>query len=525
MAANQSALLSDKRDGIIIAALVAAALALARASGIRGLGDSDPYAHLEYARQLVSSGFALRGHPYLPFTRLGADGIDLWWGFHLILAPFTIFDNLWGARLAGAVFSAVAAGCLAGILAHLGQRKAWLFVIAPMMWCPVYAYRAHLARPAHVTIVFLFICLMAGASAIRARWAFFASLVHACFHLSAPLSPVFASLGWACTRLICTERPEDRAGSDRGVLCAVAGMAGGLLLRPDRREYIGSAFLTAFEALGGQEGGKLPHAAFELVEPRPSEVLAEIVGPLLLLIIAFLVGRGRRSGAPQAIAALCLAAVPCVFLSFGSIRFVEYLVPLLCGAAALLWPSQPVGGRIFRVLVGVVAVASLGVGCWNLSRSWDVGNAIIDPPDTFEVMAAQVREVVPKGQVIFTDDPFVTEVLFSYLPEYKYIVAWDPAVLHTASPEDFWRWHHCVAEGKYCDTRNCESSPGDAVSINRVMMSFSSRFAITSYPRGVRSMQELMGADPEGFRLLFFSPGPVTGLFLWQPIDSNRALR
>src|SRR6185295_14538883 len=95
------------------AALVAALVALASASRMPGLGDSDPYRHMAYARMLVESGFALRGHPFLPFTLLGPTGADPWWGFHLLLVPFSFLGVLWGAKLAGAAISATVAGSLA----------------------------------------------------------------------------------------------------------------------------------------------------------------------------------------------------------------------------------------------------------------------------------------------------------------------------------------------------------------------------------------------------------------------------
>src|SRR5260370_4059453 len=69
-------------------------------SGVPGLVDPDGFSHLAYARRLVQSGFALRGHPFLPYTILAQSNVDLWLGFHSLPVPFTALSDLWGARLA-----------------------------------------------------------------------------------------------------------------------------------------------------------------------------------------------------------------------------------------------------------------------------------------------------------------------------------------------------------------------------------------------------------------------------------------
>ncbi|GAC1552813.1 MAG: hypothetical protein NVS2B9_18000 [Myxococcales bacterium] len=59
------------------AAAIAGVFALLCASGIPGLGDTDPYRHLATAAEVWRTRFALRGLPFLPFTLLGDTGVDL----------------------------------------------------------------------------------------------------------------------------------------------------------------------------------------------------------------------------------------------------------------------------------------------------------------------------------------------------------------------------------------------------------------------------------------------------------------
>src|SRR5204863_1305462 len=114
------------------------------------------------------------------------------------------------------------------------------------------------------------------------------------------------------------------------------------------------------------------------------------------------------------------------------------------------------------------------LGVWNARSVWRSAR-LFDPPEVYSALAARVRGEVPAGTVLFTDDPFVTEILISYLPEYRYIVAYDPAVLYLAGPERFWRWHHAAAEGSYCELPSCGSPHPSGAALIEVLRSFDTR--------------------------------------------------
>jgi hypothetical protein len=492
-------------------ALAAATVALAVAWGIQGLGDTDPYRHMEYAHQLWLSGLRLRGHPFLPFTTLGDSGVDLWWGFHLLLIPFTALGTLWGARVAGATIAAVQAGSLAALLCRAGQRSGWLFALAPLVISSQFTFRDHLARPSHLTVPLLMVNLLAGTGLLSPALAAAASFAHGLIHLSSPLSPVFAALGLVGARVV------KQGGSVRAAVWSSCGLAVALAVRPDRFEYLNVALLTNLGALGFFGGGHLPHTGFELNPIAPIQLLQQTWAGFALVAVAIGLGWGRpRCGSAATRVAAGLASAASLMMTLRSGRFLDYIVPFLVLSAGVLWPLEWKASRRTRaVLAGTVALAAATLLANNIRVGWKLGNAYIDPPRVFEEMAKQVRAHVAPGTLLFGDDLFLTGVLYAFLPEYKYVAAYDPSLLYFGNRRLFWIWHHVVVEGVDCDGVACPGAAPGPDEIAAAVHSFGTDWVITSYPQAIYSMQRVMLVSPQRFELIAHVPGPVTGLYLW----------
>ena len=480
------------RRQIWLAAACGAALALVCESGVPGLVDPDGFSHLAYARRLWQSGFSLRGHPFLPYTILGQSNVDLWLGFHWLLVPFTALSDLWGARLAGACIAACATAGLALALLRVGGP--WLLSLAPWGVSLLFAERGCNARPAHLTIPLVLAELLAGAGLVHPGWALGAAFAHGLLHLSAPLSPLFALLGLAGARLA-----RDK-GSPRALLWSIAGLALALLVRPDRALYPALAALISTTALSA----RLPHTGAELLFGGPLFFLGQTWPALALLAFALWRMRGEPWRIPARSAALIGAAAGAL-LCIGNLRFVDYCVPLMVLAVGAFWR---------RTLLPAAPLALLFA--LHLPQIWRDGSAYIDPPETYARIARAVRARVPPGELIFTDDPFVTEVFLSVLPEYRYIVAYDPGLLWLASPPLFWLWHHGATEAIECASRDCPPQPASGAAAARVLGEFRTRWAITSMPRGRRSMQEVMAGDGERFTFVALAPGSAYGLYFFE---------
>lgn len=492
---------------VVTAALGGALVASASAAGIHGLGDTDPYRHLAYAHALWSSGFTLRGHPFLPFTLLGQSGVDLWWLLHLVLVPFSFLGVVWGGRLAGVCFAAFFTGGCADAFRRLGVPAPHWLALTSLALSPQFTFRDHLARPSHLTVPLMLWCFAAGLGRVRPLAAGAAALVHGLLHLSSPLSPLFAMVGSLAARR------EDRARGVRGLVASGVGLAAALILRPDRFDYLNVALQTNLGALGLSGAGMIPHTAFELLPESPGRLFTETWPGWLALVAAAgagwrrsAVGRQTRLGVGALLALSVLAALR-------SGRFIDYVVPLQSLAIGVHLPAEASWARR-RAMLALAAAPALVLIALHVKNAWEVGNRYIDPPVVFERLAAQVRAQVPAGTLLFVDDPFLTGVVYAALPEYRYVVAYDPSLLYFADTPRFWVWHHAVVEGIACDRPACPDAVPSGEAIARAVAAFGTTWAVTSYPPGVPSMQTVLEQSPlwqETARI----PGPVTGLHLW----------
>jgi hypothetical protein len=506
-----------RRAEVAIAGVLAFAFAAACASGIAGLGDSDPYRHLQTARDLVESGFRLRGAPFLPFTLLGNSGVDLWLGFHWLLVPFTFLGTLWGARLAGAAIAAFTAVALAWLLRRLGQERPAAFALAPLAISPFFAFRDHLARPTHLTVPLLLAGLAAGAGELPPAFAFAAAFLHGLLHLSSPLSPFFVLLG------LCGARLAGGRGSPRALLWSVAGLALAFLARPDRAQYLTVAFLHNATTLDLLARESLPNSGLEAKPLAAAFLLAELWFGLALVAAAVWASRGRTPAGSRAMRASALLAVALVLpLSLRTARFLDYAPPLLALAAGLFWPREGLREGARRLVPAAAVLCAAALVARNLSIAWEVGNGNLGPPVTYERIAEEVRARVPPRAVLFTDDTFRTAPIYASLPEYRYISMADPSLLHAANPELFWQWHHAVHDATYCRARRCDGAPSGSDAVAAAVRGFSTEWIVTDASRHPSPMVRAMAAAPDRFELVGGAAAGGFGLALWhlQPAPS-----
>jgi hypothetical protein len=500
---------ADTRPGgrVAVAAVLAAAFALACASGIPGLGDNDPYRHLAYAAAVWRTGFTLRGWPMLPYTLLGDTGVDLWWGFHRLLIPFTALGTLWGARLAGACIAAAVAASIAWMLRRSGQPRAAWFALAPLAFSFFTAYRAQLARPAALTVPLALACLVAAAGELGPGFALAASFAYGLLHLSAPLSVFFALVGFAGARL------GGGKGSARAVLWSIGGLAAGILARPDRAFYLPVAFLTSANALGADSG--MSGMGAELRSLPVSDLAFEIWAGCGLLALAVVLSRSQQpAGSRPLRSAALLAVAATVALTLWSARFLEYCPALLAFAAGILWPGERLRSVPGRWAAWTAAAALIALAGRNLHLAWEEGS-FTGTPALYERLAVAVRQRVPGGAVLFTDDLFRTAPIFASLPEYRYLAMADPSLLYASSPLDYYRWLHAVEDGNLCEAPAC---PGKTIAprgLVRAIASFGSEWAITSRPaRASLQVQAMLGA-PLLFEPVWSGQDSDAGFVLW----------
>ena len=138
-------------DGIALAVIAGVALLLASYSP--NLHDPDSLYHLRHAAIYRAAGIGYAEFPWAHFSVVRTIGADLWYGFHLLLIPLTVFaDPVAGVR-AGDALTAI----LSLALAYAALRR--LQVRWPLFWTLVFVfltgdvvYRLPVLRPHPISL-------------------------------------------------------------------------------------------------------------------------------------------------------------------------------------------------------------------------------------------------------------------------------------------------------------------------------------------------------------------------------------
>lgn len=501
------------RAHIAGSAVAAGALSFIMGVGGSGFGDSDPYRHLRYARELWESGFTLRGHPFLPYTLLGTSGVDLWWGFHLLLVPFTFLGFVRGAHLAATAIAAASAGGMAWVMARFGQSRPAAFALLPLLTSSSFAYRGHVARPAYLTIPLVFMALAAGVGRLRPVAAGIGAFVHGALHLSSPLSPVFAGFG-----ALARGRAGWREGA-KAVLASVAGLLVCFAVRPDRAHYLQVAWTMSTLSLGWSTEGRLPAGGGEGFPMPTGEWLLASSCSFAALGLALWAGRGKaRAGDEAAQRAALLALALALVLSLRARKFLDYYLPALALAAAVYWPREGLLAPTLRRAIALAAGLALSKVSWEIPRTWYLNVKNMGPTEGYIRFAKTVHANVPQGSMLFVNDWSLSSVLYGFLPEYRYPLAYDPSLLYGASPPLFWTWLHAVFNGAYCPKRDlatCTDTAPGASGVAQAVRAFDSEWVVTVTLTAPCELIDVLKRSPETFEQVATQSGGRETLTLW----------
>jgi hypothetical protein len=226
--------LDDKRSrgkevlGHLLFVLVAAALSAWLYGYSPQLHDPDELYHFRHAGLYARGDLFQSAFPWTVYSSVTRYGADLWYGFHLLLLPFTsAADPAHGIKLAGIAVLTASLGLLYAACVRLR-------VVAPAVWpllilvsAPPAMMRMVLVRP-HVLSLALLGLLLAVTLQRRPRAMFLTALVLAWVHLNLVWAVPLVLVAVLLVRLR-TERNVD----GRGLLAAAAGLLLGWALRPN----------------------------------------------------------------------------------------------------------------------------------------------------------------------------------------------------------------------------------------------------------------------------------------------------
>lgn len=192
------------------------------------LACPDGYYHIKQAWLIRTQGIekTVKEFPWLQCSIFKDHPGDLWFGYHLLLIPFTFGDLIFGAKLASVFFSTLLFLVFFWILRKFKIKYAffWTFFLLLMTW--VFTFRLLLPRPFILSILF---SLLGFYFIFNKKYLaiFITSLFYGFTVTESPLIILIA------TSFLFLEWFEVKKIDLKPLALSIAGVAAALIIRPD----------------------------------------------------------------------------------------------------------------------------------------------------------------------------------------------------------------------------------------------------------------------------------------------------
>ena len=175
--------LSARAEAILFALVALIVSALLHFSSDK-FADPDGFYHFRHAALYGEGNLFSSAFPWMPFSVIGKYSADIWYGFHILLIPFTwIGDPVLAMRLAGLVLTWAFLLTIYCACAKLDLKPAWLWPFALLVSSAFLLHRVTMLRP-QVLSLGLAVLLLAEIVLGNLRGVFVIAFAIAWVHLS-----------------------------------------------------------------------------------------------------------------------------------------------------------------------------------------------------------------------------------------------------------------------------------------------------------------------------------------------------
>lgn len=430
--------------------------------------DADGYYHLRHGSLYLEHGPFWQEFPWATKSVIGRNGADIWYGFHLLLSPFSLIpDPLLSMRLG-------AAACLSFFLLcvfFVARRNA---VPAPLAWplllllaSPNEFWRWIALRPYLISLGLAIIALDFFCRRRIVPLAITVSLIPWCHSAFFWLG---IGIGLAGFFGVAVAEGKWGGGFKQLGVC-ICGTLLGLAARPDAIDGLRTLKVQLVDhALAVRNDVPLSFANevwLKLGDFGIAYIPFIVIWVILLAVGVWLARRNSLAVAAWSLsviffAASCLMSYRAAeaWLAFGGLG-----MALSFKAVSARWPSTKGEGVRFKGLGHYFrfapALAIVAFGSWTFPVSMKfVGEAGINVY-RFEDSMDWLKKNSPEGSVVFAANWSLFGEMFFWNTHNRYITGMDPIFLYAYDQGLYWKYHRIESDRSVRQTSG--SGPGEEV--------------------------------------------------------------
>lgn len=439
------------------------------------IADTDAFYHLAHATIYRTGGIFQSGFPWAQFSDVNKYSADLWYGFHLLLIPFTFFSDPLVGIYWGAFFVTVASLLLAyGAFRLLKLKWPIFWTLAFALLTADFLYRLTMLRPHPLSLgllLLLFALLQRGGE----RWKdfFLIATVAAAFawiHIALTWVPVLVTAA-----VLLTDALEKRGLGWRSALAVAGGLLAGWLLRPNPLGAAKLAYVQVVKLLLIKQQDLPLRFGHELAPFYWENFVDQLIPIALLLVLAtgFLVWLIRQKktreldpAAKSVVWSSFLLTGVFAVLTFAVARrsneiFAGFAVIFLAEIFALYPKFQLPGRRGWNHYAVVIAVlfAFIYAPIKNFYRFETYLTHAVNPVG-FKTVGGWLKTNAQPGEIVFNPHWDRFGQLLFWDPKNYYINGMDPVFEYDYDPALYWETHFYAidaASGFTCRQIRCKA--------------------------------------------------------------------
>lgn len=412
--------------------------------------DPDGFYHFRHAALYADGRILDSSFPWLPYSTIGEFSSDLWYGFHVILIPFTrISDSIYGMRVAGIAITAVALVLFYWAASRLGILYSYIWPFALLFASPFMVLRLTMLRP-HVISVAVVALLFAFFVRSAPRGVFFAAAALAFLHINL-FWIAFLIFGVCAVVKILTERLFDWRSS----VGLVAGLFLGWVLRPNAWGTAKLLYVQIFQFAFEKQKGTPLHFGTELLPPPFLDFVAAFWIFLVLwglAIAVFLYDFRKNKNNEKAVWASGILSFAFFLMAvFIAQRSMDFWAAFGILFIALVFSRQ-------KIFIGVVAAVFIAMAALGIYRSGENLKIFAFEPRRFQGAAEWLKNNANPDEIVLNTAWEYFGELFFWNSNNRYVSGMDPIFQYTYNPALYWKsyyWETGKTAENTCATASC----------------------------------------------------------------------
>ncbi|MBI2024632.1 MAG: hypothetical protein HYT03_00885 [Candidatus Harrisonbacteria bacterium] len=501
-----------KLNSTVLAFAILFSIALVFSFSTDKILDPDSLYHIRHADIYKTGGLFQTDFPWTQFSVIKTHTSDIWYGFHLLLIPFTLFTNLFvGIKLSAAILTAVTLFLIYSVLKRHNISYTLFWVIFLYFSAADFLFRINMARPQTISLGLLALLLSLFIKS-RKVWpiflvSFLISFLHLAFFWAALL------IGFIVVGIkLALEKTLER---DK-FLPLFGGLILGWLLRPNPFGALKILKVQLFELLLEKQKS-VPLLFGEDILPLDwAAIKFQLIPAILLLALSLGIflwvwksGRLKTEVKSTQVFLWSLLALMSIFavLAFQiGRRASDFAVVYLILFLAQLMTRQISFNRIIGAGIVIIFIFAVFRHSYTFDLYTKASN-VVGPNDLKEV-SLWLKENTKPGEIIFHTSWDMFPMLFFWNQQNYYINGMDPIFEYAFSRELYWKNHFIAIGGKpyTCASLPCEEKNSESLR-EVISQDFNASYAIVELDRNAGLNRNLQ-TDP-GFEKIFTTANEV----------------